>query len=111
MEKFVVLYYAPAEAMQSMATATPEEKEAGMGAWMAWKEKAGDAVIDFGSPFMSGEICGSDGNFSPEMNEITGYSVMQANSMDDLKALLKDHPHLGWWEGCKIEVKPCIPMG
>ncbi len=110
MEKFVVLYYAPMEAMQSIATATPEEKEAGMAGWMAWKEKAGDAVIDFGSPFMPGEVCGNDGNFAPAMNEITGYSVMQASSMDALKELLKDHPHLGWWDGCKIEIKPCIPM-
>lgn len=110
MEKFMVLYYAPAEAMQSMATATPEEKEAGMGAWMAWKEKAGERVVDFGSPFMPGESCGVDGNFSPAMNEITGYSIMQADSADELKELLKDHPHLGWWDGCKIEIKPCIPM-
>ena len=110
MEKFMVLYYAPMEAMQSMATATPEEKEAGMEAWMAWKEKAGDAVLDFGSPCMPGEICGADGNFSPALNEITGYSIMQANSIDGLKEMLKDHPHLAWWDGCKIEVKSCIQM-
>ncbi|MGI9544335.1 MAG: hypothetical protein ACR2MX_13830 [Cyclobacteriaceae bacterium] len=110
MEKFIVLYHAPMEAMQSMATATAEEKQAGMGAWMAWKEKAGDAVLDFGSPLMPGEACGADGNFSPAMNEITGYSIMQANSADELKGMLKDHPHLAWWDGCKIEVKPCIPM-
>lgn len=106
----MVLYYAPAEAMQSMATATPEEKEAGMGAWLAWKEKAGERVIDFGSPCMPGEACGVDGSFTPAMNEITGYSIMQANSADELKELLKDHPHLGWWDGCKIEIKPCISM-
>ncbi len=93
-----------------MSTATQEEKEAGMAAWMGWKERAGDAVIDFGSPLMPGEITGADGNFSPEMNEITGYSIMQANSADELKGMLADHPHLGWWEGCKVEVKPCIPM-
>lgn len=110
MEKFIVLYHAPMEAMQSMATATTEEKQAGMGAWMAWKEKAGDAVLDFGSPLMPGESCGADGNFAPAMNEITGYSIMQATSADTLKEMLKDHPHLAWWEGCKIEVKPCIPM-
>jgi hypothetical protein len=110
MEKFLVLYYAPAEAMQSMSTATPEEKEAGMGEWMKWKEMAGDAIIDFGSPLMPGEIKSGSGDFAPEMNEITGYSIMQANSMAELKEKLASHPHLHWWEGCKIEVKPCIPM-
>ncbi len=110
MGKFLVLYYAPAEAMQSMATSTPEQKEAGMAAWMEWKEKAGGAVLDFGSPFMPGEICGADGSFSPAHNEITGYSIMQANSSDELKNKLKDHPHLVWWEGCKIEIKPCFAM-
>ena len=110
MEKFIVLYYAPPEAMASMATATLEEKQAGMGAWMAWKEKAGDAVVDFGSPFMPGEICGVDGQFSPAFNEITGYSLMQADDINTLKSMLKEHPHLQWWEGCKIEVKQCIRM-
>lgn len=93
-----------------MATATEEEKKAGMGAWMAWQAKAGDAVIDFGSPFMPGESCGSDGAFAQEMNDITGYSIMQAETADALKALLADHPHLSWWEGCRIQIKPCIPM-
>lgn len=110
MEKFLVLYHAPMEAMQTMATATAEQKEAGMAAWMSWKDEAGDAVVDFGSPLMPGEIATKDGNFGPEMNEITGYSIMQANSADELKGMLKSHPHLDWWDGCKIEVKPCIPM-
>ncbi|MDH3244348.1 MAG: DUF3303 domain-containing protein [Saprospiraceae bacterium] len=110
MAKFIVFYHAPAAAMQSMATATPEEKEAGLGAWMAWKEKVGNAVVDFGNPFMPGEICGADGNFSPAMNEITGYSIMEADSADALKAMLKNHPHLQWWDGCKIEYKPCVNM-
>ena len=111
MMKFLVLYYAPAEAMASMATATDEEKKKGMGAWMAWKEKAGDTVVDFGSPFMPGESCGSDGAFSHAANDITGYSIMQAESADALKELLKDHPHLAWWDGCRVEFKPYIPMG
>lgn len=110
MEKFVLIYYAPAEAMQSMATATPEEKEAGMGEWMKWKDKVGDAILDFGAPFMPGEACGKDGNFTPAMNDITGYSLIQAESMNKAKEMVKDHPHLHWWDGCRIEIKPCISM-
>lgn len=111
MEKFLLIYYAPAEAMQQMATATPEEKEAGMGAWMTWKEKVGDAILDFGSPLMPGEVCDATKNYTATNNEITGYSLIQANSLEEAKKMVLDHPHLGWWEGCKVEIRPCIKMG
>ena len=111
MNKYLVIYYAPAEAMATMATAIPEEKEAGMGAWMAWKEQAGDAVVDFGSPLMMNQVCGKDGNFEQSNTEVTGYSIMQGESIDAVKALLSNHPHLQWWDGCKIEVAEFVPMG
>ena len=108
--KFILLYHAPWEAMAGIADATDEEKEAGMAQWMAWKEKCGDKVVDFGAPFMPGEITGKDGNYSPAQNEITGFSIMEADSIDEVKELVKDHPHLQWTDGCKVEIKPFARM-
>lgn len=111
MKKFTVIYYAPAEAMASVATATPEEKEAGMKPWMEWMAKVGENLIDGGSPFMPGERIESNGTTNPSKSDITGYSILQAEDMNAAKALLQDHPHLKWWEGCAIEVLECIQMG
>lgn len=81
MAKFLVLYRADATAAEQMANATPEEQAAGMDAWMAWFGRAGDAVVDGGSPVMGGD------------GTIGGFSVLQADSRAGAEALLADHPH------------------
>ena len=50
MAKFMILYRATTSAREQMAGATPEQMKAGMDAWMTWAGKAGDAVVDLGTP-------------------------------------------------------------
>ena len=102
---------APAEAMAKMATATPEEKAAGMKPWMDWKEKMGNRVLDFGSPLMGAVHLNHDGSDSHNQSAVTGYSLIEANDMDDAKSMLKSHPHLQWTPDCAIEVFECMNMG
>ena len=109
MNKYLVIYYAPAEAMATMATAIPEEKEAGMGAWMAWKEKAGDAVVNFGAPLMPGQNSTNGNDWTASNNEVSGYSVLQAESMEALQALCVDHPHLQS-PGATLGLHEVMPM-
>jgi len=54
MKKFLVLYHAPVSAREQMAGATPEQAKAGMDAWMTWAKKAGNAIVDLGSPLGNG---------------------------------------------------------
>lgn len=110
MKKFLVIYHAPAEAMAKMATATPEEKMEGMKPWMDWKDSVGDKLVDFGAPLMPGQRLLPDGSTKESTKEVTGYSMIQANDMNEAKALLKKHPHLAWTGGCDIEVHECIKM-
>ena len=94
MTKFLVLYKADATAAQQMGNATPEEQQAGMQAWMEWFGKAGDAVVDGGSPVQS-------------ESGIGGYSILQAESREALDAVLLGHPHL---QIGTIEVAEFLPM-
>jgi hypothetical protein len=80
MSKYLVLYRADASAAEQMANATPEQQQAGMQAWMEWFGKAGDAVVDGGSPVQS-------------ESGIGGYSILQADSREALDAVLEGHPH------------------
>jgi hypothetical protein len=70
-----------------MAQSTPEQAQAGMDAWMAWAGKAGDAIVDLGTPLAVVEAGGDAGD------PIGGYSILQADSKEALAAVLKDHPH------------------
>lgn len=80
MSKFLVLYRSSVPALEQMADATPEQAQEGMQAWQAWGQKAGSAVVDFGAP-LAGE------------GDITGFSIMEADSRGELEELLADHPH------------------
>ena len=91
MTKFLVLYRSSVSAAEQMAGGTPEEAQAGMEAWMAWAQRAGGALVDLGSPVAS-VLAAGDGGSDPR--PVGGFSILQAESLDALTPLLKDHPHL-----------------
>jgi hypothetical protein len=80
MAKFLVLYRSPLSARAQMANATPEQAEAGMQAWQVWAQQAGSAIVDLGAPL------NGDG-------DVTGFSILQADSCPSLDEVLADHPH------------------
>ena len=108
MKKYLLIYHAPAEVMAGMATATDEQKAESMKPWFAWKDKLGDQLVDFGAPLMGGQRLLPDGSSKDSTKEVTGYSIIKANSMEDAKTLLSGHPHLHG--GCDIEVHETIAM-
>jgi hypothetical protein len=110
MKKFIVLYHAPAEVMKQTANATPEEMEKGMEVWMQWAKKCGDQLVDLGSPLVNGQQINANGNSKNSDKNVVGYSILQAESMDEAKDLLKGHPHLGWFAACTIEVHETMPL-
>jgi len=78
--KFLVLYRSPVSAREQIASASPEEAQAGMQAWQTWAENAGSALVDLGAPL--------DGQ-----GDVTGFSILQADSRASVDELLADHPH------------------
>jgi len=104
--KFMVLYRAQASALEQMANATPEQKEAGMEAWRTWATKVGYAIVDLGSPLahtthVGPGPTGTDG--------IAGYSILQGGSAEEIETILDGHPHLTM-PGASIEVLEIIPI-
>jgi hypothetical protein len=87
---YLVLYRSKATAAEQMSQNDPDQARAGMEAWMAWAQRAGDAVVDLGSPLGVVEPGGDDGD------PIGGYSILQAESAEALAAVLDGHPHTTW---------------
>jgi len=102
MKKFIVLYHAPADAMEQTASLSPEDQAKGMEAWMEWARNCGDHLVDLGMPLTNGEQMSSDGSTASDTGNVTGYSIIQAENMEEAEALLKNHPHLGWNPDCTI---------
>lgn len=110
MKKFVVIYHAPADVAEQMEGATEEQKMDAMKPWLAWKARVGENMVDFGAPLSVGHKLSPDGSTQVSTKGVSGYSILQADNLDEAKRLLDDHPHLQWIDGCDIEVHECIPM-
>ena len=110
MKKFMVIYHASAEAMAQMATSTPEQREEGMKYWLAWQSKLGDALVDMGSPLMGGVQLKSKDESIPSQKEVSGYSILQAETAELAYQFLENHPHYSWHPSAKVEVHEVIEM-
>ena len=92
MTNYLVLYRSPTSPEEQLASATPEQAQAGMEAWTAWAGKAGDAIIDLGAPVAGGGSVGTSSSDSTDF--LGGFSILQADSTEGLEKLLENHPHL-----------------
>src|SRR5437763_14374549 len=108
MAKFMILYRSSMSATEQMSSGTPEQAQEGMAAWMRWAEKAGSAVVDLGSPLGNTRLVPA-GAGSSTGEPIGGFSIVEADSADDVAKLFDDHPHLQM-PGAVIEVLEYLQM-
>jgi hypothetical protein len=105
MSDFVLLYQG------GSMPATEEERARVMEAWTSWLGQLGGAVKDQGNPFSTQvKTISSDGSVSDGANgkPATGYSIIEADSIDSALALAKDCPVLQGGGG--IEVYETFPV-
>lgn len=98
MTKYLYLYYG------GEAPTSPEDGKRVMDEWMAYFGRLGDKIVDGGAP--TGPQSSLAG--APESG-VTGYSIIEADSLEDAIALTEGHPHLA--SGGSIEVLETLPMG
>jgi len=81
-----------------------EARAAAMKAWDAWFHEIGSAVADGGNPFTPGvaRSIAADGAVSDAGSNASGYSILEADSLDHATTLAKGCPVLQG--GASIEV-------
>jgi hypothetical protein len=109
MKKFLVLYKASADAYQQMMKTTPEQQKAGMDAWMSWSKKAASSLLDMGGPLGKSVRVAKGGEVSSVVNDLGGFSVMQAESKEALAQQMKEHPHF-MMPDSTIEIVEIVPI-
>jgi hypothetical protein len=90
---------------------TEEENAQIMEAWGAWMGSLGDALVNGGNPFSpQAKTIGSDGSVTEGAagTPATGYSIVQANSLDEAVTLAKGCPH--WQHDGQISVYETFQM-
>ena len=76
-----------------MKSSTPEQQKAGMEGWMNWSKKAASSIVEMGGP-LGKSLRLAKGDVSPVVNDLGGFSIMQAESKKALAATMKEHPLL-----------------
>src|SRR6185369_17459225 len=105
MKKFLVTYHVPGEAMAQTANATPEQQAEGMKAWMDWSQRVGDKLVDMGMPLTNGTEIHPGDKAETSNRNFSGYSIIQANDLEEAKSLMNGHPHInGWSKDASIEI-------
>jgi hypothetical protein len=92
-KSFILLYNGPAT--------DPHASHEG---WPEWFQKAGDKLVDRGSPMAGGFVVHQDGSTSSTAAPLNGYSLVRAQDEDDLLGLVRDHPFLTGGPDYTIEI-------
>ena len=107
MSKFLYLYRGPATRTEDF---TPEQADEQNKAWGDWIGRVGPALVDVGSPLGERTAVVDDSSIASPSDQ-NGYSIVEADSLDAAKALVKDHPFLSEGKGrFSIEIFELVPM-
>jgi hypothetical protein len=86
-------------------SSTDAEREAAMAAWGAWFGKLGPAIVDPGNPFVGSSTVGPSG---ASESALTGYTVIDADSLDVASGLTEGCPVLG--QGGSVDVYETVEV-
>lgn len=107
MTKFILLYNGPATPMDQM---TEEQTKKTMVNWQTWMSKVGGALIDMGSPMANGKAIVDDGS-KGQPTDLNGYSIIEAENMDEALRLVDGHPFLSDKTGkFSVEIFELMPV-
>jgi hypothetical protein len=86
-----------------------EDKKQVMEAWTTWFQKLGDKIKDQGNPFGPSKEIAHDGSVSGAATSgLSGYSILQADSLDEATELAKECPVVQG--GASVEVYETFPV-
>ncbi|MDQ2751543.1 MAG: hypothetical protein M3R72_00800 [Bacteroidota bacterium] len=110
-KRFLIIYHAPMDAMAQPADVSPEQRAEGMALWNAWAERVADNLIDLGAPLGNGRRLTAEGSSTASENDVSGYTLLQAEDWEEVMDLINGHPHLsGWHPEATIEIHETMLM-
>ena len=113
MKHFLAIYTGSGDAMEkwkSVPEAERRQREAeGIKAWHQWVENNKRSIVDVGAPLGRTKRAAKTG-VSDIRNNMTAYTVVQAESHEAAAKLFANRPHFTVFPGDGIEVMECLPI-
>ncbi|RYZ85981.1 MAG: hypothetical protein EOP04_14815 [Proteobacteria bacterium] len=115
MKKFLAIYigsesgFAAAE-WTSLSEKTRQTKELeGMKEWGKWVETHENSIVDMGGPLGKTKAISTRG-ITDTKNQMTGYTIVEAESHEKAAQYFVNHPHFNIFPGDSVEVMECLPI-
>ena len=89
--------------------ARKKREQEGMQAWGKWVEAHKAAIIDIGAP-LGKTLRASKSGIESTRNNLTAYTVVQADSHEAAARMFEGHPHFTIFPGDSIEIVECLPI-
>ncbi len=113
MKQFTAVFLGSEKAMTEWGglsePARKEREQKGMAAWGAWVENNKKNIVVMGSPLGKTLKIGK-GGVSPTKNNLTAFTVVQAESHEAAAKMFLEHPHFSIFPGDSIEVMENLPI-
>jgi hypothetical protein len=115
MKKFLAIYLGTAAAFEKsewsrMDESTRKEREkAGVKAWMEWGTVNKEFIVDQGSPLGKTKRASAQG-VTDTKNNMSGYTIVQAESHEAAARMFENHPHFTIFPGESVEIMECLPL-
>jgi len=113
MKTFLAIYTGTAAAMAKWSAMPEHELKQrqieGVKAWHAWVEKNKASIVEIGAPLGRTKSIAS-GGVTDIRNNMTAFTVVQADSHEAAAKLFENHPHFTVFPGEAVEVMECLPI-
>ena len=113
MKKYLAVYYGTAAAMAEWAklseAAKLDRQKEGVKTWSNWAQKNSKLIVDVGNPLGKTKKVDADG-VSDAKNEITAYTIVEAETHEEAAKLFLNHPHFKIFPGDSIEIMECLKI-
>jgi hypothetical protein len=113
MKNFLAIYTGTPASMSKWDALPEQEKKqrqaAGMAAWHAWVEKNKQSIVETGSPLGRTKNVSASG-IADIRNNMSAYTIVQAESHEAAARLFENHPHFTIFPGDGVEIMECLPI-
>lgn len=86
-----------------------KREQEGIQAWGKWVKDHQESIVDVGAP-LGKTLRASKSGIESVRNNLTGYTVVRAESQEAAARMFEGHPHFTIFPGDAIEVMDCLPI-
>lgn len=113
MKRYLAVFTGSPGAMASWEKLSESERErrhaAGMAAWQKWGADNAAAIVEMGGPLSRTKLVSKAG-ITDIRNNLSAFTIVQAESQEAAARLFQSHPHFTIFPGEGVEVMEVLPI-